>query len=142
MSQRQADNKSTHTDNHWLMSVLTLTLWLTNHWHAALQIGGMTVTIGQVQTEIGRTTIGPAQIRGKFSLESTGNECRERTGCKCQCFDEHIQLYSSREASFRSARALWDYVPLMARGNPTSVMIEQQVSPTAGVLLQGFPDTV
>eukprot|EP00961_Rhodomonas_salina_P300907 3940256-Rhodomonas_salina.1 len=29
------------------------------------------------------------------------------------------------EASFRSATALWDYVLLMARGNPMSVMIEQ-----------------
>eukprot|EP00961_Rhodomonas_salina_P107519 1447642-Rhodomonas_salina.2 len=60
-SQRQADDKSTHTDNRWLMSVLTLTPWLTNH--AALQVGRM--TIGQVQTEIGRTTIGQAQIRGE-----------------------------------------------------------------------------
>eukprot|EP00961_Rhodomonas_salina_P194289 2623515-Rhodomonas_salina.1 len=40
--------------------------------------------------------------------------------------DTNQTLTGTPEASFSSARALWDYVPLMAKTNPMSVMIEQQ----------------
>eukprot|EP00961_Rhodomonas_salina_P075424 1012351-Rhodomonas_salina.1 len=41
-------------------------------------------------------------------------------------FSDTNQTSTGRpEASFRSTTALWDYVPLMALGDPTSVMIEQ-----------------
>eukprot|EP00961_Rhodomonas_salina_P190753 2573651-Rhodomonas_salina.1 len=57
------------------------------------QRGGILYTmlqdISEVHTRVSHHDVGCSQER-----HGTGNDCWERTRCKC--FDEHIQLYSLR----------------------------------------------
>eukprot|EP00961_Rhodomonas_salina_P289019 3905607-Rhodomonas_salina.1 len=66
-----------------------------------------TLDVGQLQSTI--------RLRGAKFATFAFSDC-----------DTNQTLTGTQEASFRSPGALWDYVPLMAQGNPTSVMIKQQ----------------